>query len=110
ARATVLPNTRTDYTLPAELYALQLKQVGIDIDPRLLIERAQVGYMETRAAMQQLAPLVAKEKGLKASDYRELIAELKKTQFSREQIEPHYRDKVMPELDRLIATHDIVAL
>ena len=36
----------------------------------LLIERAQVGFMETRAAMQQLAPLVAKEKGLKATDYR----------------------------------------
>ncbi|HEY5614165.1 MAG TPA: DUF885 domain-containing protein [Lysobacter sp.] len=110
SRATVLPNTRTDYTLPAELYALQLKQVGIDIDPRLLIERAQVGYMETRAAMQQLAPLVAKEKGLKASGYREVIAALKKTQFTTAQIEPHYRDKVMPELDRLIAEHDIVAL
>ncbi|MFD0738733.1 DUF885 domain-containing protein [Lysobacter koreensis] len=109
-RATVLPNTRTDYQLPAELYALQLKQVGIDIDPRLLIERAQVGYMETRAAMQQLAPLVAKEKGLKASDYREVIAALKKTQFTTAQVEPHYRGQVMPELDRLIAQHDIVAL
>lgn len=110
SRATVLPNTRTDYTLPAELYALRLRQVGIDIGPRLLIERAQVGYMETRAAMQRLAPLVAKEKGLKAGDYRELIAALKKTQFTTAQIEPHYRDKVMPELDRLIALHDVVAL
>ena len=110
SRATVLPNTRTNYQLPAELYALQLKQVGIDIDPRLLIERAQVGYMETRAAMQQLGPLVAKDKGLKASDYREVIAALKKTQFTTAQIEPHYRGKVMPELDRLIALHDVVAL
>lgn len=110
SKSTVLPNTRTDYTLPAELYALRLKQVGIDIDPRRLIERAQVGYMETRATMQQLAPLVAKEKGLKASDYRELIAALKKTQFTTAQIEPHYRGQVMPELDRLIAEHDIVAL
>ena len=110
SRATVLPSARSDYQLPAELYALQLKQVGIDIDPRLLIERAQVGYMETRAAMQQLAPLIAKEKGLQASDYRELIALLKKTQFSTAQIEPHYRNEVMPELDRLIAQHEIVAL
>ena len=110
SRATVLPTARTDYQLPAELYALRLKQVGIDIDPRLLIERAQVGYMETRAAMQQLAPLVAKDKGLKASDYREVIAALKKTQFTTAQIEPHYRGKVMPELDRMIALHDVVAL
>lgn len=110
SRANVLPDARTDYTLPPELYALQLKQVGIDIDPRLLIERAQVGYMETRAAMQQLAPLVAKAKGLKATDYRELIAALKQPQFTTAQIEPYYRGKVMPEIDRLIALHDVVSL
>lgn len=110
SRATVLPAARTDYTLPPELYALALKQVGIDMDPNLLIERAQVGFMETRAAMQQLAPLVAKQKNLKSTDYREVIAELKQTQFTREQIEPHYVDVVMPELDRLIAEHDVVSL
>jgi len=59
--------------------------------------------METRAAMQQLAPRVAKEKGLQGSDYREVIAALKQPQFTAEQIEPHYRNVVMPELDRLIA-------
>ena len=109
-RATVLPRARTDYTLPPELYALALKQVGIDIDPRLLIERAQVGFMETRAAMQQLAPLVAAAKGLEATGYREVMDALKQRQFTTEQIEPHYRNVVMPELDRLIAQHDIVEL
>lgn len=110
SRTTVLPKARTDYKLPAELYALQLKNVGIDIDPRLLIERAQVGYMETRAAMQQLAPLVAKEKGLQASDYVEVMRALKQEQLANNELEPHYRSVVMPELDRLIARHDVVAL
>ena len=60
----MLPQARTDTQLPPELYAYQLKQVGIDIDPQLLMRRAQLEFMETRAAMQQLAPLVAKDKGL----------------------------------------------
>ncbi|KMU67038.1 hypothetical protein STRNTR1_0319 [Stenotrophomonas maltophilia] len=55
-RSTVLPKARTDARLPAPLYAYQLKQVGIDIDPKLLMQRAQLEFMETRSAMQQLAP------------------------------------------------------
>ncbi|HEY0503292.1 MAG TPA: DUF885 domain-containing protein [Lysobacter sp.] len=110
SKATVLPTARTDYKLPDELYALALKNVGIDIDPRLLIERAQLEFMETRNAMQQLAPLVAKAKGLKATDYIGVIRELKHPQFQNDQIEPHYRDVVMPELDRLIAQHQVVSL
>jgi len=110
SRTAVLPGARSDYQLPAELYALQLKQVGIDIDPRTLIERAQLEFMETRAAMQALAPLVAKQKGIASDDYREVIRSLKKAQFSREQIEPYYRNEVMPALDRLIEQHRIVDL
>jgi len=67
-RKEVLPKARTDARLPAPLYAYQLKQVGIDIDPKLLMQRAQLEFMETRSAMQQLAPLVVKDKGLKVAD------------------------------------------
>lgn len=110
SRATVLPTARTEYRLPAELYALQLKNVGIDIDPRTLIDRAQLGYMETRAAMQQLAPLVAKDKGLKDTGYIAVMRALKRDTLDDGELEPHYRTVVMPELDRLIAQHGIVAL
>ncbi|QSX79309.1 DUF885 domain-containing protein [Agrilutibacter solisilvae] len=110
SKATVLPTSRTTYQLPDELYALQLKGFGIDIAPRTLIERAQLEFMETRNAMQQLAPLVAKEKGLKSTDYIGVIRELKQPQFRNDQIEPHYRNVVMPELDRLIAQHAVVSL
>ena len=68
ARRACCREARTDTRLPPELYANQLKQVGIDIDPQLLIQRAQLEFMETRAAMQQLAPLVAKDKGIKVAD------------------------------------------
>ena len=109
-KATVLPTARTTYALPPELYALQLKNVGIDIDPRVLLERAQLEFMETRAAMQALAPLVAKEKGLEATGYLDVMRALKQPQLRNDQIEPHYRNIVMPELDRLIARHAVVTL
>lgn len=109
-KADVLPHARTTYSLPPELYALQLKNVGIDIDPRVLIERAQLEFMETRAAMQQLAPLVAKEKGIAATDPVGVIRALKAKQLAPDQIEPFYRGTILPALDRIIVQHRIVTL
>ena len=106
----VLPNARSDTRLPPELYAFQLKQVGIDIAPEQLIQRAQLEFMETRNAMQQLAPLVAKAKGIQASDYREVIRALKKKQLGKESIEGYYRGTVMPELEKQIAANKVVDL
>jgi len=106
----VLPNARSDTRLPPELYAFQLKQVGIDIAPEQLIQRAQLEFMETRNAMQQLAPLVAKAKGFQASDYREVIRALKKKQLDKSSIESYYRGTVMPELEKQIAANKVVDL
>jgi hypothetical protein len=110
SKAHVLPTARTDYKLPDALYALALKNYGIDIDPKVLIERAQLEFMETRNAMQQLAPLVAKEKGVAATDYVGVIRALKRQQLKDDQLEPYYRGTVMPGLDRLIAQHAVVSL
>ncbi|AXK73047.1 DUF885 domain-containing protein [Lysobacter sp. TY2-98] len=109
-KSTVLPKARTTYALPPELYALALKNVGIDIDPRTLIERAQMEFAETRNAMQQIAPLIAKEHGWKDTDYVAVIRQLKKTPIADDKIESHYRTVVMPELDRLIAANRVVTL
>ena len=88
----VLPLARSDFRLPPELYAYRLKRVGIDIDPRVLIERAQLEFMETRANMQALAPLVAAQKNIKASDYREVIRVLKRDTIANDKLEAHYHD------------------
>src|SRR3546814_12627668 len=89
------------------MYAFQLKQVGIAIDPHLLIDRAQVEFMETRAAMAQLAPLVAEARGLEGiddGDYVAVIRALKKDTIPNAQLEARYR-KVIDALDALIRTH-----
>jgi hypothetical protein len=109
-RATVLPKARTDFRLPPELYAFELKRRGIDIDPSVLIQRAQLEFMETRAQMQQLAPLVAKEHGLSVTDYRDVIRALKKEQLGRDQVEPYYRNTVIPTIEKAIAAQRIVSL
>ncbi|MGY3266584.1 DUF885 domain-containing protein [Lysobacter sp. HA35] len=109
-KSTVLPTARTTYSLPPELYALSLKGVGIDIDPHTLIERAEMEFAETRNAMQQIAPLVAKEHGWTDTDYIAVIRQLKKTPIADDKIESHYRTVVMPELDRLIAANRVVTL
>lgn len=109
-REQVLPQARTDNRLPAGLYAHQLRSVGIDIDPQLLIERATVGFMETRAAMAQLAPLVAREKGLKVADPTDaaaVIRALKGQVIANEQLESHYR-QVIDAIDPFITAHGIV--
>ena len=108
-RAEVLPRTRTDPKLPRDYYAYRLRQVGIDIAPEALVERAQLEFMETRAAMQALAPAVAKAHGLEATDYRDVIRALKKSQLGRDDILPFYRT-VLDELDRQIASNKVVDL
>lgn len=109
-REVALARARDDFRRPAELYAFQLKSVGVDIDPRVLMQRAQVNFMETRAAMQALAPVVAEQKGLEVTDYRDVIRALKQEQLGTDEIEPYYREQVIPELERLIAEHGIVDL
>ncbi|HZW17180.1 MAG TPA: DUF885 domain-containing protein [Luteimonas sp.] len=110
AQADVLPEARADAKLPPELYAFQLKQYGIDIDPQLLIDRAQVEFMETRAAMAQLAPLVAKAKGLKGiddGDYIGVIRALKQAQIPNDRLEARYRT-VIDAIDPIIRRQRIV--
>lgn len=110
ARATVLPHARTDTKLPPELYANQLRQYGIDIDPLVLMRRAQLEFMETRAMMRQLAPLVAKERKLKvddATDYIAVIRALKRDNMPNDQLEARYRT-VIDQIDPIIRKERIV--
>ncbi|MBO9767829.1 MULTISPECIES: DUF885 domain-containing protein [Xanthomonas] len=104
-RSTVLPKARKDTRLPEPLYAFQLKQVGIDIAPQQLIQRAQLEFMETRSAMRQLAPLVAK--GVQGGDYVQVIRALKGNKIADDQLETHYRG-VIDQIDPIIRQQRIV--
>ncbi|HXU44282.1 MAG TPA: DUF885 domain-containing protein [Thermoanaerobaculia bacterium] len=109
ARKEILPKARTDFRLPPELYALSLKQVGVDMPVDELVSRAEVAFREIQNEMQTLAPLVAKEKGFAATDYRAVLAELKKNQIVGDAILPHYESRIK-DMEKIIREQRIVTL
>ena len=108
-KATVIPRARDDFKLPPEVYADNLKNVGLDIPPEALIEKAELAYAEIRNEMRAIAPLVAKAHNLPSSDYRDVIRALKKDQMAREKIEPTYHE-VIGKIEDIIRREHIVTL
>jgi uncharacterized protein (DUF885 family) len=105
----LLPRARDDFRLPAELYAYRLKQVGVEIPPAELAARARISFMEIRNEMKALAPLVAREKGFAATDYRDVIRELKKQQIVGDAILPHYQAR-LKQVEEIIRREGVVTL
>ena len=108
-KTTVLARARTDFRLPPELYANNLKNVGLAISPQDLIKKAELEFMETQAQMQMLAPTVAKAEGIAATDYRDVLKALKKQQLDRDTIEPYYHE-VIGKIEGIIREQNIVSL
>ncbi|MBY6129721.1 DUF885 domain-containing protein [Qipengyuania aquimaris] len=108
-RTTVVPASRDSARLPEELYALSLKQVGIDTDPRELMTEARRGFYELRAQMEALAPQIAEKYGWEKTDMASVMAGLKQMTVHNDEIEDFYRD-VNRKLEAEIRRHDIVSL
>ena len=108
-RANVLPKARKETTLPAELYAMKLEEVGIDIDPKRLLKRAQLAFIETRAAMQLLAPRVAQARGWPMRDYRDVVRALKRETIPNDKIEAAYREVIL-QIDPIVQRERIVTV
>ena len=108
-KSTVMPLARDDFRLPPELYADNLKNVGLDITPDALIAKAELAYAEIRNEMRAIAPLVAKEHNLTVTDYRDVIRALKKDQLAKDKIEPTYHE-VIGKIEDIIRREHIVTL
>ncbi|OBX18802.1 hypothetical protein A9995_09540 [Erythrobacter sp. QSSC1-22B] len=108
-RDTVLPSARAEARLPEELYALNLRNVGIDMEPREAMARARRGYYEIRAQMEALAPQIAEKNGWEETDYVSVMRKLKERTIPDDEIEDYYRD-VNAQLEAKIRENDIVSL
>jgi len=104
-RAEVLTRARADFRLPPEMYAFSLKEYGVDMPVEELTSRARVTFREIQNEMQAIAPLVAREKGLTATDYREVLRGLKQQQLVGEAILPHYQARVKDLEARIVSEH-----
>ena len=109
-RAEVLPRSRDDYRLPVALYEDALRNWGVDATPEDLIEQATKGYMDIRNEMEALAPLIAREKGYETSDYREVIALLKRDgAIAGDKLLDHYYS-VLREIEAIIVREKLISL
>ena len=105
----ILPKARTDFRLPSEEYAFSLEQFGVDIPPDQLTAMAHKAFTEYQQEMQEIAAKIAKERGWKSSDYRDVIRELKKDQIVGESIVPQYED-TLKQIEGIIREHKLVTL
>ncbi len=108
-KANVLPKARTDFRLPPEEYALGFEQYGIDISPAEIASKAHVAFKEYQAEMAPIAARVARERKFPSSDYRAVIAELKKSQITGDAILPFY-ERRLKDIEAVIVEHNIVTL
>lgn len=107
--STVLPRARTDHRLPAEIYAHNLKQYGVTIDPHELIERAQSSFTQIRSEMNAMAKRIAADNGWEISSYHDAIRELKKDQLEQNEILEVYYQR-LAAIEEIIRREDIVSL
>jgi len=108
-KSVVLPHARAESRFPEEMYANNLHDLGVDEDPRALIQEAEFSFSEIQHQMEFMAKLVAKEHGYKSSDYRDVIRELKKNQLNSKDILPFYK-KRLAAIEAIIRQEHIVTL
>jgi uncharacterized protein (DUF885 family) len=108
-KTTILPKARTDFRLRPEQYALALESYGIDIPPAKLAAMAHAAFTQIQGEMAPIAATVAKQKGYTSSDYRAVIAQLKKKQITGEAILPFYKNR-LGEIEKILAAKNLVSV
>jgi hypothetical protein len=108
-KSDLLPKTRQDFRLPAEEYALNLAQVGIDIPPDQLAQMAHQAFQQYQNEMQTVAAQIAKKRGWSDGDYRAVIKKLKEEQLVGDAILSFY-EKRLKEIEGIIAKQKLVTL
>ena len=108
-RKEVLPRSRADFRLPPEMYDFSLRQYGVDIPAAELTAMAHAAFLQIQGEMQMLAKQVARQKNWSATDYRDVIRELKKDQLLGEQILPHYHMRI-GQIEQIIRRERLVTL
>ena len=108
-RKEVLPRARADFRLPPEMYAYVLEITGVEMPPDQLAAIARASFDEIQNEMMALAPEVAKQKGILATDYRNVIRALKRDQWEGQSILPNY-EKRIAEVEDIIRREHLVTL
>ena len=105
----MMPRTRSSHRLPEEIYANNLKNFGVDVDPQVLMQQAKFGFMEIRFEMQAIASRIAEQRGFESDDYRDVIKKLKEDQIENDVLLPLYRER-LAAIEDIIRREEIISL
>lgn len=105
----LLPRAREDHKLPAEIYADNLKNFGVDIAPEQLIRQAQLGFAQIQFRMKAIARVVAAERALENNDYRYVLGVLQKELVPEAELMDYYLAR-LADIETIIRDNDIVSL
>jgi uncharacterized protein (DUF885 family) len=108
-RGEVLARARKDFRLPPELYAFNLRQVGVDIPPEELVKKAKHAFNDYLAQMKEVAARVAEKQHLPTSDYKFVIRLLKMKQIPDDQVLAFYEHR-LTEIEDIIRREHLVTL
>ena len=108
-KANILPKARADFRLPPEEYGLAFEGYGIDIPPAQIATMAHAAFTQYQAQMAPLAAQVAKANGYASSNYRDVIAELKKKQITGDAILPFFEHR-LHDIEKIIVAQQLVTL
>ena len=108
-RSEVLPEAKTNFRLPTELYAFELEQQGIEIPIEELIQQARTAFTQTQQQMDKMAQKIAQKRGIKVSGYREMIQILKQEQLSAKKTLNLYQKRA-EDLETIIERENLVTL
>ena len=106
---TILPQARQTNVLPEAIYADNLKNNGVLIDPHTLMERARFEFVEIRDEMQTVAKVIAQQEKLSSSDYRDVIRSLKHRTVAPDKLLAFYQDR-LAQIEKLVTENNIVTL
>jgi uncharacterized protein (DUF885 family) len=108
-RENILPKARSDFRMPAERYALAFEEYGIGVSPAQIASMAHAAFTEYQQQMAPLAAQVARARGYPSSDYRAVIAQLKKNQITGDAILPFFTER-LHAIERIITAKELVTL
>jgi hypothetical protein len=108
-RATVVPRARKTNRLPPEIYADNLRNFGVSMDPHELMDRALFVFSTTRDEMQSIAGQIARQRGLKSSDYHDVLRELKKTQIPNDKLLAVYTER-LGQMEAIARNQHLISL
>ena len=108
-RTRILPRARQSNLLPPQIYADNLKQFGVTMEPHELMDRALFAFQQTRDEMQSLAPAIARAHGWPVGDYRLVIRELKKDRIPNDKLLDTYRER-LASIEQIVHEQRLVTL